>query len=65
MDVRAGMDVLICIVDKTLDGAIYMIKGLAFRQLRALGERLPVAHLPVFLDHLEHFFTINRLSNKN
>jgi hypothetical protein len=44
------------IVDKTLDGAIYMIKGLAFRQLRALGERLPVAHLPVFLDHLEHFF---------
>jgi len=44
------------IVDKTLDGAIYMIKGLAFRQLRALGDRLPVAHLPVFLDHLEHFF---------
>lgn len=76
-DVRAGIEVLISIVDavlvdfvnepkrlmrfnlivdKTLDGAIYMIKGLAFRQLRALGERLPVAHLPVFLDHLEHFF---------
>ena len=77
VDVRAGIEVLISIVDavlvnfvyepkrlmrfnlivdKTLDGAIYMIKGLAFRQLRALGERLPVAHLPVFLDHLEHFF---------
>ncbi len=77
VDVRAGMEVLISIVDavlvdfvyepkrlmrfnmlvdKTLDGAIYMIKGLSFRQLRVLGQRLPVAHLPVFLDHLEHFF---------
>ncbi len=44
------------VVDKTLDGVIYMIKGLAFRQLRQLGQHLPIEHVPVFLDHLESFF---------
>lgn len=44
------------VVDKTLDGVIYMIKGLAFRQLRQLGQQLPLEHVPIFLDHLERFF---------
>jgi len=44
------------VVDKTLDGVIYMIKGLAFRQLRQLGQHLPIEHVPIFLDHLERFF---------
>lgn len=44
------------VVNKTLDGIIHMIKGLSFRQLRALGSTLPLQHLPVFLDHIEHVF---------
>ncbi|WP_340676290.1 hypothetical protein [Paraperlucidibaca sp.] len=44
------------VVNKGLDGAIYMIKGLAFRQLRTLGEMIPPEHVSVFLDHLEHHF---------
>lgn len=44
------------VVNKGLDGAIYMIKGLAFRQLRILGSAIPPEHADVFLDHLEHHF---------
>lgn len=44
------------VVNKGLDGAIYMIKGLAFRQLRNLGGMIPPEHVSVFLDHLEHHF---------
>ncbi len=44
------------VVNKGLDGAIYMIKGLAFRQLRLLGSDIPPEHVFVFLDHLEHHF---------
>lgn len=48
------------VVNKSLDAAIYMIKGLAFRQLRALGDSIPPEHVSVFLDHLEnHFFDLH------
>lgn len=48
------------VVNKGLDGAIYMIKGLAFRQLRLLGGAIPIEHVSVFLDHLErHFFDLH------
>lgn len=35
-------------VNKDLGGAICMIKGLAFRQLRTLGSMIPPEHASVF-----------------
>jgi hypothetical protein len=44
------------VVSKSLDGIIYMIKTLSYRELRTLAKHLPPDHLPIILTHLEKNF---------
>ncbi|MDH4395374.1 MAG: hypothetical protein QE278_06830 [Limnobacter sp.] len=44
------------VVSKTLDGIIYMIKSLSYRELRTFAKHLPPDHLPIILTHLEKNF---------